>query len=285
MKIHLPLTFLLFLTPLLALAGEHYPFVTGMERHQNIIEVVAHNRGPASITAIVRISVNNCTLVPLAPPRIAVKPWQSLTLARIKPLLPGRTCQSSVSTQFGMGDFTIVSDGAALRLPFADGNTFIVGQAFGGPLSSHSNINDQHALDINMPERTPIVAARDGVIVECEFGFTNNGGLDIRLKDKANHVLIQHSDGSLTQYAHLSPIPVSIKVGSVVHAGQLIGYSGNTGYSSGPHLHFAVLETHITPDGKIASVAVPFWFYAYRPRVEFIPTRGMPLISNYTSSP
>lgn len=274
----------LLLTAPLANAGNSYPFQVSLEKRRANIIAVAHNQSAATITAIVNITVSNCTLDVASPLRIAVKPWQSIILAHIRPSAPGRACRSAVNTQFGIGDFTRVSDGAALRLPFADGNAFIVGQAFGGPLTSHSNINDQHALDINMPERTPIVAARDGVIVEAEFGYTNAGGLDKRLQNQANHVMIEHADGSLTQYAHLAPIAVPLAIGSAVRAGQLIGYSGNTGYSSGPHLHFSLLETHILPDGKITSIAVPFWFYAYQPRFEFIPTKNMLLISNYSSA-
>ena len=57
---------------------------------------------------------------------------------------------------------------------------------------------------------------------------------------RANHVRILHDDGSMAVYAHLQPESVVVRAGARVRAGQQIGSSGNTGFSTGPHLHFAV---------------------------------------------
>lgn len=78
--------------------------------------------------------------------------------------------------------------------------------------------------------KAPVYAAADGTVVNC-----GNGVLD---KSYGNQVFIYHGDGYYTNYAHLSKIVV--KNGAKVKAGQLIGYQGSTGNSTGNHLHFEV---------------------------------------------
>jgi murein DD-endopeptidase MepM/ murein hydrolase activator NlpD len=58
-----------------------------------------------------------------------------------------------------------------------------------------------------------------------------------------NYVLIRHADGTLGHYCHLQKGGVLVKVGQTVTAGEPIAHSGNTGFSTGPHLHFCVFMT------------------------------------------
>lgn len=91
-------------------------------------------------------------------------------------------------------------------------------------------IHGYNAVDLAAPEGTPIRAASGGkVIVSLASGY--NGGY-------GQYVVIRHSNGVQTLYAHLSQNEVS--VGESVEAGQIIGRMGNTGRSTGPHLHFEV---------------------------------------------
>ena len=83
------------------------------------------------------------------------------------------------------------------------------------------------AQDYGIPEGTPIVASLGGVVVDAGF----NGGF-------GNYVAIDHGLGVATYYAHLSEL-VS-REGDIVKQGELIAYSGNTGRSTGPHLHWGV---------------------------------------------
>jgi LysM repeat protein len=86
------------------------------------------------------------------------------------------------------------------------------------------------SVDYGMPVGTPLSAAAGGtVIISRNSGW--NGGY-------ANYVIIQHPNNTQTIYAHMSSTVV--RVGQTVSKGQLIGYSGNTGNSTGPHLHFEV---------------------------------------------
>lgn len=80
-------------------------------------------------------------------------------------------------------------------------------------------------IDLGVPVGTPVVAAAAGVVT---FAGTQSG--------YGTHVEVRHGDGAVTTYSHLSAIEVA--VGEPVRAGQEIADSGNTGRSTGPHLHF-----------------------------------------------
>lgn len=122
-------------------------------------------------------------------------------------------------------------------VPFACGRVFPVSQ--GHDTGSHLQ-NDTYAWDFRMPPGTPVVAAEDGV-VRMARGDSNQGACDPKMAPYANYVIINHTGGVETQYLHFSAVVV--KPGEEVHKGQLIGYSGNTGWSCGPHLHFKVART------------------------------------------
>jgi murein DD-endopeptidase MepM/ murein hydrolase activator NlpD len=82
-------------------------------------------------------------------------------------------------------------------------------------------------IDIAVPEGTPIRAAKGGTVIMASY----NGGY-------GNYTCIDHGGGLSTCYAHQSAFAASS--GQSVDQGQIIGYSGNTGSSTGPHLHFEV---------------------------------------------
>jgi murein DD-endopeptidase MepM/ murein hydrolase activator NlpD len=129
-------------------------------------------------------------------------------------------------------------------LPYALGKSYKVSQGFNG-VYSHFGA-DQFAIDWRMPLGTPVHAARGGTVVGVK-NDSNVGGDDGKYDWDANYVLIQHSDGTLGQYVHLMKAGTKLKVGQHVEAGDLIGLSGNTGHSTGPHLHFSVFKAQ---DGK-----------------------------------
>ncbi|NRB77521.1 MAG: M23 family metallopeptidase [Saccharospirillaceae bacterium] len=121
------------------------------------------------------------------------------------------------------------------QLPFAIGSTKKVSQGYNGQ-RTHQNVN---AIDFNLDEGTEIFVMRAGRVVKIEQQF-NEGGFDDNFKFKANYVQILHDDLTLAKYVHLKLNGVVVQHGQLVQAGDLIGYSGNTGYSSGPHLHISV---------------------------------------------
>ncbi len=105
---------------------------------------------------------------------------------------------------------------------------------------THTTRESQHAIDIAMPAGTDIHAARAGLVVEVESREFRSG-LDAGL-GTANRVRILHDDGTFAIYAHLNRSSVRVRAGERVERGQYIADSGNTGYSSGPHLHFVVMR-------------------------------------------
>jgi murein DD-endopeptidase MepM/ murein hydrolase activator NlpD len=125
-------------------------------------------------------------------------------------------------------------DSYIYSLPFRKGTKHRVVQGYGG-LFSHKNIA---AVDFEMPEGTPIYAAREGTI----YTYKNNsdeGGPFSKYKNKSNFVIVKHNDESFGCYWHLKKDGVVAKKG-IVTKGQLIGYSGATGFTLRPHLHFSV---------------------------------------------
>lgn len=89
-------------------------------------------------------------------------------------------------------------------------------------------------IDIAGPSGTPIYAAKGGTIAEATCGWDGGYGC---------HVVINHGDGYSTMYAHMVTQP-SVSVGQSVAGGQLIGFRGSTGRSTGPHVHFEIRSSH-----------------------------------------
>ncbi len=103
-----------------------------------------------------------------------------------------------------------------------------------------------HALDFVCEEGSPVYAAASGKVVWLRG---NSKVVGVKLKSKkdvekywetGNRIVIKHKNDEYTAYEHLKYKGVVVKVGQKVRKGQLIGYSGNSGISKGPHLHFDV---------------------------------------------
>lgn len=171
------------------------------------------------------------------------------------------------------GDPEAVHDADHLyRAPFAVAKEYPITQAF--PIGiTHLTPDSYYAVDIAMPVGTDVYAARAGTVFEV--ASTNfRGGIDPE-KDmaSANIVRIMHDDGSHAVYAHLNWNSIRVRPGDRVERGQYIADSGNTGYSSGPHLHFAVL---VNRGMRLESVPVLFEGPNLAP---FEPTTGDTLVA------
>lgn len=144
---------------------------------------------------------------------------------------------------------------APMRLPFSVARGVCVGQAW--PAQRTHVGREKFAIDFLTNIGEPVVAARDGIVLEAEGRFTK-GGKDPALLSQANYVKILHDDGTLAMYAHLHTNSVLVNIGQRVKAGQQIAQSGFTGYAEGPHLHFAVGRPAIDVDASQGSVRVVY---------------------------
>lgn len=158
----------------------------------------------------------------------------------LKPVQEDQSFSWKVKYDWRFGQVAATHDPKRVyELPFKSGQSYTIGQGFHGTFT-HSG-NDEFAVDFDMPIGTEVLAARGGEVVVVVDTF-DRGGPDLSLREKANYVLVRHDDGTLGEYVHLKRGGARVKPGTVVRAGDLIGLSGDVGYSRGAHLHFAVFR-------------------------------------------
>ena len=259
-------------------AKQPYPFSVTVERIGNGQNLIARNRGPAPVSVRLTLSgADNVVASQSLPVHAVVRPNSEMVLLQIRPADPARSLRFSSQSAYNLGNFHAQHDPQArYRLPFADGGSFVISQAADGPLTTHSAADSENAVDFTLPENTPIVAARDGTVIETEAA-NRYGGRDRVLLNMANYVRILHADETVATYAHLAPGGVTVAPGQRVTAGTLIGYSGATGYTAGPHLHFVVQKPAPTAQGfAMRSLALRFYVgnppYGFEPRTRQLVT-------------
>lgn len=124
------------------------------------------------------------------------------------------------------------------------GNPYCITQYFGTTPFSTANPQayngaGHNAIDIGMPTGTAVLAALSGTV-----SGTGNTDAIPGCYSYGKWVLVKHANGISTLYTHLSSINVS--AGQSVSTGSVLGYSGMTGFATGPHLHFGVYASHAT---------------------------------------
>lgn len=140
------------------------------------------------------------------------------------------------------------------RLPYALATEHHVAQAFPDTVT-HADPASQHAIDFAMPVGTGIYAARSGIVIDVASDYFEAGLDAARDGPRANIVRVLHDDGSMSLYGHLNWNSIRVIPGQQVARGEYIADSGNTGFSSGPHLHFVVQRNR---NGQMVSDPVQF---------------------------
>lgn len=241
---------LLLATVAPAFAQEAPSYAALTERHDgDDIEMVVESLVQADVTITIDLDVaENVTTDKALPLTIVVAPGSPVRALRVSPPRDGRRWRYHYQWKARLGNANAVHDGSAVyALPFGSGQTYTVLQGFDGSFSHQGDA--RYAVDWQMPEGTEVRAARDGEVVYIVDRFTT-GGADRSLIYGANFITIRHADGTCGDYVHLKRGGVSVRVGQRVRAGDLIGLSGNTGYTTEPHLHFAVYRPRNGTEGE-----------------------------------
>lgn len=224
---------------------------TGFAGEQKLIKITSHkqdgrtefhvqNLQDADVTVTIEMELKNLESSVPVPYTATIPPRATVTAISLKAIDSKEDSSWSYTYYATWGSLHVKHDDSYLYyLPYPTGESFPVSQGFHGKYS-HTG-GDCYSIDFKMPEGSPVHAAREGVVAGIKDDSTV-GGSSKKYEWDANYVLIRHPDGTLGHYVHLEKGGVTVKVGDTVKAGQLIGYSGNTGHSTGPHLHFAVFK-------------------------------------------
>ncbi|MDS4042779.1 MAG: M23 family metallopeptidase [Candidatus Competibacter sp.] len=196
--------------------------------------------------------LDNMRAEPPLPVRVVVPPRAEIIAVSFTPSGPRWRYSYQVRAVLGDPAAEHRPDGPYTP-PFAPGQRFAISQAFDG-VFSHQHPQSRYAVDIVLPLGTPVRAARAGVVMEIADDFLD-GGTDPKYQTRANAVRILHQDGTMAVYAHLHPDSVRVAPGQRVERGAWLANSGNTGYSTGPHLHFAIQR-----NAGMELVSLPFEF-------------------------
>ncbi len=183
-----------------------------------------------------------------APIRWVLPPRSNIRLLTLAPKDASKPMQYTPKLRYALGDPRLLPTTSQYPLPWR-GGPFRLTQGANGKYS-HFTPKGRYALDIAMPEGTSIVAARAGVIVKTENQQSGRGQ-----NPAGNFVRILHDDGTMGVYLHLQKGSVSVREGQRVDVGSYLARSGNTGNSTGPHLHF-VVQRNI----GLAIESIPFDF-------------------------
>ena len=233
---------ILLAPPSILSAGETFgdPDAVRMKRIRTptYVSLVLENRRAYDVTVTLTIRPENAQVTRLVPETTTYGGYAQVEAARISVADPGKPYRWRYNLHWAKGAMHVRHDDETrYRLPFQKGETYRVSQGYEGRWSHRGQ--DRYAVDFAMPEGTTVCAAREGVVVDLKES-SKTGGPDKKYKDEDNYVSIAHADGTIAEYHHLKHDGVLVEIGDAVTVGQAIALSGNTGYSTLPHLHFGV---------------------------------------------
>jgi hypothetical protein len=268
MRNFLILILALLACPLAAAQGsgeKEYPFWIEQHKSSQSLRFIAVNNTSGAITLFFGVTGSHFNADKDLPLTLVIEPGTSSDIVQITQATRLEPINVNFHYSFQPGDAFMQPDKhARYLLPFQKGTKFLVvqepGTRLGSTMVTHNNDHSRYDIDFGVSEGTLVTAAREGVVIDFKDTFTE-GRPDPSFSNKANYVAIMHADRSVGYYIHLAPRGVLVKLGQQVHAGEAIAYSGNTGFTYGPHLHFGVRRAAVSGAGKVVHLSVPVDFY------------------------
>ena len=237
-------------------AGQASPSLFGneieFETNNGVVYVYVNNRlaGPLQVQLSAGSSTRNMDASPSLPVTYLLQPKRRQLLTQLQAIDANAPMIRDLKSLRVPGDPHAIPDEVTYSLPIDENSRWELGQEFNGEYSHHDEQN-RYAVDFIVPVGTPVLAARAGVVMETIANY-DTGGQNAKIyAGRANFIRILHDDGSMALYAHLKENGILVSIGQRVGVGEPIGHSGNTGFSSGPHLHFAL---QINTGMRLASI-------------------------------
>lgn len=243
----------LLLTLLLTVSSHQEVEVYKLEKN-GVIEIWAVNPNIYPVTIELSASLTNLNSDKPLPHVEVLKYDREEKLFTLIPVDPASPWNFETNYITYKGDVHARHDNTfEYRFPFRNGSTYGVSQGFEGEFSHQGSI--KYSIDFSMPDGTPIYAAREGMVIEVKED-SDIGGNEKKYVDDANTITILHDDGTMADYSHLQLNGAHVRVGQSVRLGQFIGYSGATGFVTGPHLHFGVKK--VVKGGRYETIPIKF---------------------------
>lgn len=212
------------------------------ERQGDVVRLLAESDQLLDYTVTLDANLHNMAASHALPVTVEVKGKKKIELAVLRVTDPHSAHYYRYQFHWKYGSRGGVwDDKAVCLLPYPSGERHVLIQGYFGKFSHYAGSGNEYAYDWAMPVGTKVCAAREGAVVGVRQDSDDGGPYPVFLSC-ANYVVIRHSDGTYAEYLHLKKEGVLVALGATVQAGQPIGLSGNTGFTSQPHLHFAVFR-------------------------------------------
>ena len=211
------------------------------EKDGDAIRLVAESDNLLDFTITLDLKLENMQVSRALPVTMDVKGGKRVELVEIRVQDPQKPHSYTRDYSWRYGARGGVPARVAYQLPYSPAERHELAQGYLGEFSHNPGSQNEYAYDFAMPVGTTVCAAREGVVVGVRQD-SDVGGPYPTFRNCGNYVIIRHRDGTYAEYLHLKKDGALVALGATVQAGQPIALSGATGFTSGPHLHFAVFR-------------------------------------------